>query len=317
MKAAIYNNYGRPEVLKISDVNKPIHKENEILIRIKATAVNSGDIRLRKADPFAVRLFFGLTKPKLTILGSVYSGEVEEAGTQVSRFKKGDLVFGHTNMKFGAYAEYISVDENSSVQIKPSNISHTEAATIPFGGVTALHFIKKAKIELNQKVLIIGASGAVGSAAVQLAKSLGAHVTAVCSGSSAELVKSLGADEVVDYTKENFANKKQSYDLVMDAVNAAKISDCISVLKPKGKLILSAAGFSQMMRGSITSVFSNKKVIMGVISHCKEDILKLKELIETGKYKPVVEKTYSLIELPQAHAFVEKGHKKGNIAVLV
>jgi len=317
MKAAIYNNYGGPEVLKISDVNKPIHKENEILIRIKATAVNSGDIRLRKADPFAVRLFFGLTKPKLTILGSVYSGEVEEAGTQVSRFKKGDLVFGHTNMKFGAYAEYISVDENSSVQIKPSNISHTEAATIPFGGVTALHFIKKAKIELNQKVLIIGASGAVGSAAVQLAKSLGAHVTAVCSGSSAELVKSLGADEVVDYTKENFANKKQSYDLVMDAVNAAKISDCISVLKPKGKLILSAAGFSQMMRGSFTSVFSNKKVIMGVISHCKEDILKLKELIETGKYKPVVEKTYSLIELPQAHAFVEKGHKKGNIAVLV
>jgi 2-desacetyl-2-hydroxyethyl bacteriochlorophyllide A dehydrogenase len=317
MKAAIYNNYGGPEVLKISDVNKPIHKENEILIRVKATAVNSGDVRLRKADPFAVRLFFGLTKPKLTILGSVYSGEVEEAGVQVSRFKKGDLVFGHTNMKFGAYAEYISVDENSSVQIKPSNISHTEAATIPFGGVTALHFIKKAKIELNQNVLIIGASGAVGSAAVQLAKSLGAYVTAVCSGSSAELVKSLGADEVVDYTKENFANKKQSYDLVMDAVNVAKISDCISVLKPKGKLILSAAGFSQMMRGSFTSMFSNKKVIMGVISHSKEDILKLKELIETGKYKPVVEKTYSLAELPQAHVFVEKGHKKGNIAVLV
>ena len=181
MKAVVYKQYGSPEVLQLMDVEKPMPKNNEILLSIKATAVNSGDIRLRKADPFAVRFLSGLIKPKINILGSVFSGEVESIGKDVTFFKVGDYVFGHTDMRFGAYSEFKCFPENASLALKPANITHIEAATIPFGGTTALHFIKKADIKSGQKVLIVGASGAVGSAAVQLAKSYGAHVTGVCS----------------------------------------------------------------------------------------------------------------------------------------
>lgn len=315
MKAAVYTQYGSPEVLQTKEVTKPEPKANEILLKIKATAVNSGEVRLRKADPFAVRFLFGLTKPKLNILGAVFSGEVESIGKDVTRFKVGDQVFGHTDMKFGAYAEYICVAEDGSLAMKPTNISHNEAATIPFGGTTALHFIKKADIKPGQKVLIVGASGAVGSAAVQLAKSYGAIVTGVCSTSNVALVRSIGADKVIDYKKEDFTQNGEVYDVIYDAVKTISIFRSAKSLKKNGIMILGAAMISEMIQGLFTSITSGRKVLMGVISHKAEDINFLKTLIEKGKYKPVIDRTYSLEQIAEAHAYVEKGHKKGNVAI--
>jgi NADPH:quinone reductase-like Zn-dependent oxidoreductase len=317
MKAAFFTQYGSPEVLQLKEVSKPIPKDNEILLRIKATAVNSGDVRLRKADPFAVRLLFGLLKPKINILGSVFSGDVESVGKDVKDFKVGDSVFGHTDMRFGAYAEYISIPESGSIALKPVNISHKEAAVIPFGGVTALHFIKKTMIKPNQKVLIVGASGAVGSAAIQLAKSYGGIVTGVCSTANIDLVKSIGADKVIDYTKEDFTQNGEIYDVVFDTVNTIRVRQSLKSLSKNGVLILSAAGLSEMLQGLWFSKTGNKKILTGVIKHKAADILFLKELIENGKFKPLIDKTYSLEQIADAHAYVEKGHKKGNVAIEV
>jgi 2-desacetyl-2-hydroxyethyl bacteriochlorophyllide A dehydrogenase len=317
MKAAVYIQYGPPEVLQIKEVEKPVPKKNELLLRIRATAVNSGDLRLRKADPFAVRFIFGLIRPKINILGSVFSGEVESVGIDVKHFKVGDFVFGHTDMGFGAYAEYICVPENSSIALKPANISHNEAAVIPFGAVTALHFIKKAILKPGQKVLVVGASGAVGSAAVQLAKSFGAEVTGVTSTANIALVKSIGADKVIDYTKEDFTWNGETYDVIFDSVKTISISRSLKSLNRNGLMILSAAGMSEMLQGLWISMTSSKKIMAGVISHKAADIIFLKKLIETNKFKPVIDRTYPLEQIAEAHAYVEKGHKKGNVAITV
>lgn len=317
MKAIVFKEYGSPKVLQLKDIEKPILKHNEILINIKATAVNSGEVRLRKADPFAVRLFFGLFKPKKKILGCVFSGEIERIGSAVQRFKIGDEVFGYTDMSFGTYADYKCFPENGSIALKPASISHNEAAVIPFGGVTALHFLKKADIQLGQKVLIFGASGAVGASAVQLAKHYGAIVTGVCSTSNMNLVKSLGADKVIDYTKEDFTKNGEMYDVIFDTVNKISVSDSLQSLKICGTLILSAAGLSETLNGAWIAMTSNKKikVFTGLISHTADDINFLKTLIELGELKPVIDKTYPLEEMAKAHTYVEKGHKKGNVAV--
>jgi 2-desacetyl-2-hydroxyethyl bacteriochlorophyllide A dehydrogenase len=315
MKAAVYTQYGSPEVLELKEVEKPMPKNNEILVRVKATAVNSGDVRLRKADPFAVRFIFGLMKPKINILGSVFSGEVESVGNDVKKFKVGDAVFGHTDMSFGSYAEYKTLPENASIALKPSNVSHSEAAVIPFGGVTALHFLKKAAIKPGQKVLVIGASGAVGSAAVQLAKSFGADVTGVCSTANTALVKSIGADKVIDYTKEDFTQKGETYDVIFDTVKTISVSRSLKSLNKNGIMILSAAGTSEMLQGVWISKTSSKKVMTGVISHNAADIIFLKRLIEAGKLKPVIDRTYSLEQIAEAHTYAEKGHKRGNIII--
>lgn len=317
MKAIVYTQYGSPEVLQLKEVEKPMIKSNEILLRVKATAVNSGDWRLRKADPFAVRLFLGLIKPKLNILGAVFSGDVESVGKDVKRFKVGDQVFGHTDMRFGAYAEYLCLSEHGSLALKPDSLTHTEAAVIPFGGTSALHFIKKAAIQPGQKVLIYGASGAVGSTAVQLAKSFGAEVTGVCSTENVDWVKSLGADNVIDYTKEDFTTNGKVYDVIMDTVNKVSFSRGVKSLTKNGKLILSAAGMTEMLQGFWTSMTSSKKVLTGVIGHTAEDIDFLKGLIEAGKLKPVIDKIFPLEQMAEAHAYVEKGHKKGNVAITV
>lgn len=317
MKAVVYMQYGPPEVLQVKEVEKPLPKDNEILLKVKATAVNSGDVRLRKADPFAVRLFFGLLKPKTNILGSVFSGEVESVGKQVKLFKAGDQVFGHTDMSFGAYAAYVCLPEDASLALKPANISHSEAAVIPFGGVTALHFIKKASIKPAQKVLVVGASGAVGSAAVQLAKYFGANVTGVCSTTNIALVKSIGADKAIDYTKEDFTQNGETYDVIFDTVKAISVLRSLKSLNKNGIMILSAAGMSEMLQGFWISITSNKKVITGVISHTAADIIFLKGLIEADKLKSVIDRTYSLEQIAEAHAFAEKGHKKGNVAIAV
>ncbi len=317
MKAAVFTQYGPPEVLHVKEVEKPLLKDNEVLVKIKATAVNSGDWRLRKADPFAVRFLFGLKKPKINILGSVFSGQVERVGNDVKLFKAGDDVFGHTDMRFGAYAEYRAFPGNASMTLKPKNLTYSEAAVIPFGAVTALFFLKKVGIKEGQRVLVYGASGAVGSAAIQIAKYFGAEVTGVCSTANVELVKSLGADHVIDYTKDDFSKDLQSYDVIFDTVNKVPFATGIKRLNKNGFLILSAAGPVEMMRGAWASMTSDKKVITGVVSHTPEDIILFKKMIEEGRLKPVVDKTYSLDRIAEAHAYVESGHKKGNVAVTI
>ncbi len=317
MKAIVYFKYGPPEVLHPADVEKPTPKDNEILIKIKATAVNSGDVRLRKADPFAVRFFFGLTKPKKNILGGVFSGEIEAIGATVKLFKVGDPVFGATGMGFGAYAEYKCLPESAVLALKPNNITHEEAAVIPFGGLTALHFIKKANIQSGQEVLINGASGAVGTAAIQLAKYYGAHVTGVCSTANLTLVKSLGADEIIDYTKEDFTENGKTYDVIFDTVDKISFSNSLKSLNKKGILILGASGLPGMLQSLWNSISSSKKVITGIISQKTENMIFLKKLIEEGKIKPVIDRTYSITQMAEAHAYVEKGHKKGNVAITV
>jgi len=317
MKAIVYTNYGLPGVLQLKEIEKPVPGDNEILIKIIATAVNSADWRLRKADPFAVRLFFGLTKPKKQILGGVLSGLIETVGKNVTRFKVGDHVFGSTGISFGAYAEYICLPDNAVLDLKPENISHEQAATIPFGGITALHFLRKADIKADQNVLIIGASGAVGTAAIQLAKHCGAHVTGICSTENLALVKSLGADHVIDYKSEDFTKNDKTYDVVFETVNKVPVSDCVKSLAKNGVLILSAAGINEMIQGLWASKFKNKKLILGVSKETQEDISFIKDIVEAGKYKAVVDKTYSLEQMSEAHAYVELGHKKGNVAITV
>jgi NADPH:quinone reductase-like Zn-dependent oxidoreductase len=319
MKAIVYIKYGPPEVLQLKEVEKPIPKDNELLVKLKATAVNSADWRLRKADPFTVRFFFGLLKPKNKILGGVFSGEVEATGKNVKLFKIGDPVFGSAALKFGfaTYAEYKCISENAPIAIKPNNISHKEAAVIPFGGTTALYFIKKANIQSGQKVLINGASGAVGSAAVQLAKYFGATVTGVCSTANIDLIKSLGADKVIDYTKEDFTNNGETYDVIFDSVNKLPVSKSFKRLTKEGILILSAAGLKETLQGLFVSMTAGKKVLTGLVSEKAADMTFLKQLIEAGKLKPVIDKTYKLAQMAEAHTYVETGHKKGNVAIAV
>jgi NADPH:quinone reductase-like Zn-dependent oxidoreductase len=280
-----------------------------------ATAVNSGDWRLRKADPFGVRLFFGLMKPKIQILGGVFSGEIEKTGKSVTLFKVGDQVFGSTDMRFGAYAEYKCLAESGAMALKPINMTYVEAAVIPFGGATALYFIKKANILSGQKVLINGASGAVGSAAIQLAKYFGANVTGICSTVNIDLVKSLGADKVIDYTTEDFTKNGETYDLIFDTVKKLPFTDCLKALNKNGILILSAAGLSDMMKGWWVSMTNGKKVMTGVIVQTADDIAFLKGLVESGKMIAVIDRVYPLAQMVEAHTYVEKGHKKGNVAI--
>ncbi len=315
MKAVVYTKYGPPEVLQLKEVDKPVPKDNEILVKIVATAVNAADWRLRKAEPVAVKLFFGLTRPKKTILGGVLSGVVESVGSDVKRFKAGDQVFGSTGMNFGAYAEYLCLPENGVIALKPHNLSYVEAATVPFGGHTAIHFLRKANIQHHQKILIYGASGAVGTAATQLAKLYGAEVTGVCSTANVAMVKSLGADKVIDYTKEEIAG--ENYDVIFDTVGKIPYEAVKRTLKKKGTWILGGAGVTQMVQGYWSGVTRGYKIIAGLALEKEDDIRFLKELIDKGKYKAVVDKSYPMEQLSIAHSYVEKGHKKGNVGVVI
>jgi NADPH:quinone reductase-like Zn-dependent oxidoreductase len=315
MKVAIFEKYGQPDVLELREVAKPVPGDHEILVRIFSTAVNSGDVRMRKADPFAMRFLVGLFKPRINVLGGVFSGRVEAIGKKVTRYRVGDEVFGSTDMKFGAYAEYKCFPEEGTLALKPGNISHDEAAVIPFGGATALYFLKKANIKPGQKVLIYGASGAVGTAAVQLAKYFGAEVTGVCSTGNMQLVKSLGADHVIDYKKQNWQDGPERYDVIYDTVNKISINGSLQKLTPHGTLILGAAMLSEMLSGLVQGMWNRKKVLFGVISQTAADIRFLGDLVEKGELKPVIDKTYAFEEIVAAHTYVDKGHKRGNIAI--
>jgi len=319
MKAIVYARYGSPDVLQLKEVAKPAPKDNEVLIKIYATTVTSGDCRVRKADPFAIRFFNGLTKPKkTTILGNELAGEIEETGKNVKLFRKGDQVFGQAGMGLGANAEYICLREDATLVLKPKNLTYEEAASIPFGGNTALHFLRKGNIRSSQKVLIYGASGSLGTAAVQLAKNFGADVTGVCSTVNVELVKSLGADKVIDYTKEDFTKIGQTYDIIFDTTGKSPFSGCVKSLKQKGIYLRAVhMSLSSIVRGLWTSMTSSKKVIGGVASELKENLVFLKELIDMGKLKPVIDKCYPFEQIVEAHRYVDKGHKRGNVAITV
>ncbi len=319
MKAAIYKKYGPPEVLKVEEVAKPDHKDNEVLIKIFATTVTSGDVRLRKADPFIARFVTGLIRPKNPILGVDLSGVIESVGKDVKRFKKGDEVFGSTfDFGLGAYAEYKCLPEDAVLGIKPVNMTFEEAAAVFFGGHTALHFLRKGNIKKGQRVLIYGASGSLGTFAVQLAKHFGAEVTGVCSTTNLELVKSLGADHVIDYTQEDFTKSGQTFDVIFDTVGKSPFSGCVRSLKEKGVYLRAVhLTLPPIVRGMWTELTSDKKVIGGVAHEKTEDLVFLKELIEAGELKPVIDRTYLLEQIAEAHRYVEKGHKKGNVVITV
>jgi 2-desacetyl-2-hydroxyethyl bacteriochlorophyllide A dehydrogenase len=300
MKAIVYTQYGPPEVLQLREVAKPAPRDDQLLVKIHTTTVTAGDYRMRKPDPMLARLYNGLFKPKkVTILGFEFAGQIESVGSKVTQFKPGDRVFGHNGFLFGAYAEYLCLPANGMVAKIPDGVTDEQAAPIPVGATTALNILKQGGIKSGQKVLIYGASGSVGTYAVQLAKHFGAHVTAVCSTANVELVKSIGADAVIDYKQEDFTSRPERYDLVFDAVGKMK-----SKLPPsKFKQVLVPGG------AHIHAEMNHKDTV--------EDLVFLIDLVASGKLKPVIDRRYPLDQVADAHRYVEQGHKKGNVIVNV
>jgi NADPH:quinone reductase-like Zn-dependent oxidoreductase len=322
MKAVVCTKYGPPEVLQLREVEKPVPKENEILIKVHATTVTSGDTRVRGFRvPLSFWLFariaLGFRGPRINILGADLAGEIESVGKDVKNFKKGDPVFAYPGQIGGAYAEYICLTEDIAMAVKPVNMTYEEAAAIPFGGNTALYFLRQANIQKGQKVLIYGASGSVGTFAVQIAKYFGAEVTGVCSTANIDLVKSLGADKVIDYTKEDFGKNGETYDVIFDTVAKSSFSDSMRSLKEKGVYLQTVATPAIGIRMQWTSITSNKTLIGGTAVPTSENLIFLKELVEAGKIKPVIDRKYPLEQIVKAHRYVDKGHKKGNVVMTV
>ncbi|HPF59008.1 MAG TPA: NAD(P)-dependent alcohol dehydrogenase [Candidatus Competibacteraceae bacterium] len=316
MKAVIWMAYGTPDVLEVQDLEEPTLKNHEVLVKIASSAVTTGDCRMRRFDVpsgfwLPARLAFGLLKPRKKITGMDFSGEVVAVGKGVSLFKKGDRVFGTTGMALGANSEYTCIAENKALIKIPDSISHTDAVSLIFGGITALYFLQ-GKIKQDSKVLINGASGSVGSSAVQVSKNYGAKVTGICSGSNRELVLSIGADKVIDYTNNDFSDNGVVYDVILDTVGNLSYASCKRSLSKSGKLILINAGL-----GTIISSLVKKNLICGVALESKELLQEILRLYETKRLKPVIDKVYSLEKIVEAHRYVDKGHKKGSVVLTI
>ena len=325
MKAIVCTKYGPPEVLLLQELEKPIPKEKEVLIRVHAATVTTGDVNIRGFTfvppgfgPLP-RFMFGICKPRRAILGTELAGEIAAVGKDVTLFKQGDQVFGIASTSFGAYAEYVCRTEAGALAIKPANMTYEQAAAIPFGAGTALFFLRdKARIESGQKILINGASGGVGVYAVQLASYFGAEVTGVCSTANLELVKSLGANKVVDYTREDFTQSGETYDIILDTVvSKTSFSRCKGALKPNGLYLAVAGGLKELFQMIGTSITGGKKVVFGSPTERKEDLIFLKELIEAGKLKAVIDRRYPLEQTAEAHRYVDTGRKKGSVVINV
>lgn len=326
MKAIVWTGYGSPDVLQLRDVEKPTPKDNEVLIKIRATTVTAGDQEMRSLTVplwlrLPTRLYVGLRKPeRITILGQELAGGIEAVGKDVRRFKEGDEVFAATGFSLGAYAEYICLPEESEDSVlaaKPANTTFEEAAAIPVGGLEALHFLRKASIQSGQKVLINGAGGSIGTIAVQLAKYFGAEVTAVDSTRKLDMLRSVGADQVIDYTREDFTQSGQTYDAILDVVGKSSYSGSMRSLKEHGFYLIANPRVSKMVRGLWTSATSGKKVVTQTSSRKTDDLVYLKGLIEAGKIRPVIDRSFPLEQTAEAHRYVEQGGKKGNVVITV
>ena len=331
MKAIVCAKYGPPEVLQLKEVVKPTPKDNEVLIRVHAASVNFGDLMARNFKAVSPRQFnmpfilwlpakfsFGIYQPKITIEGSELAGEIEAIGKDVKRFKKGDKVFGYAGLSFGAYAEYICLPEAEAVALKPSNLSYEEAVTLPYGAIMATSLLGKANIQRGQKVLINGASGGIGSMAVQLAKYYGAEVTGVCGTPRLEFVKSLGAEKVIDYTKEDFTQNGETYDLIFDILGRSSFSKLKRSLKPNGIYLLASfktKALLQMLWTSLTG--SKQKVICAFANETPESLTFVKKLVEEGKVKAIVDKSFPMEQAAEAHRYVEQGRKQGNVVIAI
>ncbi|MBK6732070.1 MAG: NAD(P)-dependent alcohol dehydrogenase [Bacteroidetes bacterium] len=317
MKAAIYNHYGPPDVVSIQEMDKPIPKEDEIVIKVIASTVNRTDTGLRSAQYFISRFFTGLFKPKYKVLGNEFAGVIEQIGSSVSSFKIGDRIFGFNDTHFGGHAEYMIVREADAIASIPDTISFIEAACITEGAHYALVDIRAAKVQSGQHAMVYGATGAIGSAAVQLLKHFGAHVTAVCNTNNVALVKSLGADAVIDYLQEDFTQTQQKFDFVFDAVGKTSFGKCKPILTKKGIYISTELGKNSenVFYAIITQFAKGKRVLFPIPTITKEDVIFLKELVISGKFKPVIDRHFPLDNIMEAHTYVESGQKTGNVII--
>lgn len=320
MKAIVYERYGPPEVLELKEVAKPTPRDNEVLIKTRATTVTSGDWRVRSLTVPAgfgllTRLVFGVLKPRQPILGSELAGVIESLGKKVTRFKVGDPVFAFSDAGMGCHAEYKCMPQDGAVALKPPGLAYDEAAALSFGGTTALDFLRRGKLRRGERILVNGASGAVGSAAVQIARHFGADVTGVCSTANLELVRSLGARRVIDYTREDFTQNGETYDLILDAAGTAPFSRSKASLKEKGRLLMVLGGLPEMLAIPWVALTSSRKVIAGPAAGRADDLRFLAELAETGVFKPVIDRRYPFEQIAEAHRYVDTGRKKGNVIV--
>ena len=320
MKAVVYEKYGPPEVLQLKEVEKPTPKNNEVLVKIYATTVTSGDWRVRSLNVpvgfgLIMRLVFGVFRPKQPILGTELAGVVASVGKEVRQFKVGDQVFAFSDASMGCHAEYKCMPEHGAMALKPANLTYEEAAALSFGGTTALDFFRRGELQRGEKVLVNGASGGVGTAAVQLAKHFGADVTGVCSTANMDLVRSLGASHVIDYTQEDFTQSGEAYDVIIDTVGTAPFSRSKVSLKEGGRLLMVLAGLPDMLQIPWVSMTSSKKIIGGPATGRAEDLRLLAGLAEAGKFKPVIDRRYPFEKIAEAHSYVDTGRKKGNVTI--
>jgi NADPH:quinone reductase-like Zn-dependent oxidoreductase len=331
MKASVYTAYGPPDVLHLQEVDKPTPNDDEILVRVRATTVNYGDLTARNFKAISprqfnmplplwlpVRIAFGWNKPRNTILGSEFAGEIESVGRAVTRFKAGDQVFGYRGQSMGAYAQYLCMPEDETLALKPANLTYEQATTIPYGGIMALSLLRKANLQSGQHVLINGASGGIGSAAVQLAKyHFGAQVTGVCGAPRMEFVKSLGADHVIDYVREDFTRSGETYDLVFDILGKSTFSRVKGVLKPHGRYLLASFKTGDLVQMLRTSIVGSQKVICAMASEKAEDLAFLAQLVEAGQIKALIDRCYPLEQAAEAHRYVEQGGKQGHVVITI
>jgi NADPH:quinone reductase-like Zn-dependent oxidoreductase len=323
MKGVVYTKYGSPDVLELKEVEKPIPKDDEVLIKVHAAEATKTDCELRSFN-FPVKWFWlplriamGLIKPKKQILGGYFAGEVESVGKDVSKFKKGDQVFGTTRLRMGAYGEYVCLPASYTLVPKPFNVSFEEAAAVPLGGLNALHFLRKANIRKGEKVLVNGAGGSIGTFGVQIAKAMGAEVTAVDSTIKEEMLRRIGADHFFDYTKEDFTKSRKTYDVIFDMVAKSSYSECLKALNPKGRYLMANPRMSDMLRSVLTSKFTDKTAIFVFAGEKEEELLALKEMIEEGKIKSIVDKIYPFEQVAEAHRRVETEQRLGPVVISV